>query len=133
MTAQSRHFPRFLKEIRAKAGAPIWRRDDETGETYVLKLTAAGAKAIVVDETKPSQGKTKQRPDHPPRRLIPDFADSVFCGSKTGASCAFHSAETPQPFVRREFGCERVPHAVRPARIASTVCITLRSSARPGP
>src|SRR5271165_5721276 len=35
----------LLKEIRAKAGAPIWRRDDETGQTYALKLTAAGAKA----------------------------------------------------------------------------------------
>ena len=28
----------LLKEIRAKAGAPIWRRDDETGQTYALKL-----------------------------------------------------------------------------------------------
>ena len=36
----------LLKEIRAKAGAPIWRRDDESGQTYALKLTAAGAKAL---------------------------------------------------------------------------------------
>ena len=42
----------LVKEMRAKAGAPIWRRDDETGQTYALKLTAAGAKAIAVDETK---------------------------------------------------------------------------------
>ena len=35
----------LVKEIRAKAGAPIWRRDDETGQTFALKLTAAGAKA----------------------------------------------------------------------------------------
>ena len=41
----------LVKEIRAKAGAPIWRRDEETGQTYALKLTAAGAKAIAVDET----------------------------------------------------------------------------------
>src|SRR5271157_347852 len=61
----------LLKEIRAKAGAPIWRRDDETGQTYVLKLTAAGAKAIAVDETKPPQGKTKRRPDHPPVSVDP--------------------------------------------------------------
>jgi hypothetical protein len=36
----------LVKEIRAKAGAPIWRPDEGTGQTYALKLTAAGAKAI---------------------------------------------------------------------------------------
>ncbi len=40
----------FTKEVRAKAGAPIWRRDEESGEDYALKLTAAGAKAIAVAE-----------------------------------------------------------------------------------
>src|SRR5208337_557173 len=30
----------LVKEIRAKAGAPIWRRDDKTGQAYALKLTA---------------------------------------------------------------------------------------------
>src|SRR5271165_17213 len=30
----------LVKEVRAKAGTPIWRRDDETGQTYALKLTA---------------------------------------------------------------------------------------------
>src|SRR5208337_4048368 len=55
----------LVKEIRAKAGAPIWRRDDETGQTFALKLTAAGAKAIAVDETGPSEGEAERRPDHP--------------------------------------------------------------------
>jgi len=40
----------FTKEVRPKAGAPIWRRDEESGEDYALKLTAAGAKAIAVAE-----------------------------------------------------------------------------------
>jgi hypothetical protein len=35
--------------IEAKPGAPIWRRD-EAGQGYALKLTAAGLKAIAVDE-----------------------------------------------------------------------------------
>ena len=35
----------LLKEIRAKAGAPIWRTTTRSGQTYALKLTAAGAKA----------------------------------------------------------------------------------------
>src|ERR1700751_5590173 len=39
----------FVREIEAKAGAPIWRRDD-AGQGYALKLTAAGLKAIAVDE-----------------------------------------------------------------------------------
>ena len=41
----------LVKEIRAKAGAPVWRRDDEAGISYGLKLTAAGAKAIAIDES----------------------------------------------------------------------------------
>jgi Protein of unknown function (DUF3489) len=55
----------LVKEIRAKAGAPIWRRDQETGHTYTLKLTAVGVKAIAVDETPPSQGEAGRRADHP--------------------------------------------------------------------
>jgi hypothetical protein len=39
----------LVREIEAKLGAPIWRRDDaEKG--YGLKLTAAGLKATAVDE-----------------------------------------------------------------------------------
>jgi hypothetical protein len=33
------------REIEAKPGAPIWRRDD-AGQGYALKLTTAGLKAI---------------------------------------------------------------------------------------
>jgi Protein of unknown function (DUF3489) len=54
----------IVKEIRAKAGAPIWRRDEEKGHTYALKLTAVGVKTIAVDETPPSQGDAERRPDH---------------------------------------------------------------------
>jgi hypothetical protein len=34
----------LAKEIKAKAGAPIWRRDGESDQAYFLKLSAAGAK-----------------------------------------------------------------------------------------
>jgi Protein of unknown function (DUF3489) len=40
----------FVKEVKAKASDPAWRRDDESGASYALKLTAAGAKAIAVDD-----------------------------------------------------------------------------------
>ena len=42
----------LVREIEAKPGAPIWRRDD-AGQAYALKLTAAGLKAIAVDERSP--------------------------------------------------------------------------------
>ena len=41
----------LVKEIKAKPGAPVWRRDDEAGQSYALKLTALGAKAIAIDES----------------------------------------------------------------------------------
>ena len=39
----------FAREIHARPGTPLWRRD-ETGRSFALKLTAAGLKAIAVDE-----------------------------------------------------------------------------------
>ena len=39
----------LVKEIKAKAGAPSWRRDAETGQSFALKLTAAGLKASTTD------------------------------------------------------------------------------------
>jgi len=38
-----------VREIKAKAGSPIWRRDTRTDQTYSLKLTAAGLKVIAAD------------------------------------------------------------------------------------
>jgi|ERR1700733_11389755 hypothetical protein len=40
----------FVKEVKAKASDPIRRRDEGSGASYALKLTAAGAKAIAIDE-----------------------------------------------------------------------------------
>ena len=40
----------FVKEVKAKSDDPIWRRDEESGASYALKLTAAGAKAIAVGD-----------------------------------------------------------------------------------
>ena len=38
----------LVKEVRAKAGAPVWRRDAEMGQAYALQLTGDGAKAAAV-------------------------------------------------------------------------------------
>jgi hypothetical protein len=40
----------LVKEIKAKAGMAVWRRDDEAGQAYSLKLTATGLRAIAVDD-----------------------------------------------------------------------------------
>jgi hypothetical protein len=39
----------LAREVRAVAGMPVWRRE-ESGRCYALKLTAAGLKAIAVDD-----------------------------------------------------------------------------------
>jgi Protein of unknown function (DUF3489) len=56
----------LVREIRAKTGMPVWRRD--AGQSYALKLTAAGSKAIAVDdgsdEATTSAETTEPRPIH---------------------------------------------------------------------
>jgi hypothetical protein len=59
----------LAKEIKAKSDNPIWRRDEESGASYALKLTAAGAKAIGIDEGVESEdathkGGTLENRDH---------------------------------------------------------------------
>src|SRR5690349_15319289 len=39
----------LAKEIRAKPGAFVWRRDEATGQGFALKLTAAGSRAVAAD------------------------------------------------------------------------------------
>jgi uncharacterized protein DUF3489 len=72
----------LAREIEAKPGAPVWRRDDD-GQGYALKLTAAGLKAIAVDEGSQDaialgeapqpQAKNRVSPDegHPARAAAP--------------------------------------------------------------
>ena len=38
-----------MREIKAKTGMEAWRRDEETGQAYSLKMTDAGLKAIAAD------------------------------------------------------------------------------------
>src|ERR1700693_1675087 len=40
----------LLNEINAKPGMAIWRREDEAGQSFSLKLTAAGLRAIAIDD-----------------------------------------------------------------------------------
>ena len=45
----------LAKEIKAKPGAHVWRRDDANGQAYALKLTAAGLKAIAVEDAEAAE------------------------------------------------------------------------------
>jgi DNA-binding MarR family transcriptional regulator len=40
----------LVREVRAKAGAPVWRRDGDAGFSYALRLTTAGTNAIAIDK-----------------------------------------------------------------------------------
>jgi hypothetical protein len=52
----------FAKEIKAKPGAPVWRRDEQGGQSYALKLTAAGSRATG-DATGLTLGETSEGTD----------------------------------------------------------------------
>jgi hypothetical protein len=62
----------LAKEIKAKAGLPIWRRDGDSDQAYSLKLSAAGAKAIAVGEAQSG----KPSPASPVQEPLPDSMDS---------------------------------------------------------
>jgi hypothetical protein len=60
--------------VKDKTGAGAWRRDEELGQAYGLKLTPAGLKAIAVDE-----GNDDERPsvsDIAPTRERPNSTKS---------------------------------------------------------
>jgi hypothetical protein len=61
----------LIKEIKTKAGVPVWRRDEETGQLYSLKLSATGAKAIAASEETPPEGNREQRSDIRPTGSTP--------------------------------------------------------------
>lgn len=45
----------LAKETKAKQGAHVWRRDEATGLSYALKVTAAGLKAIAVEDAETAE------------------------------------------------------------------------------
>jgi len=75
----------LAKEIKTKAGAPIWRRDVENDQAYSLKLSAAGAKAIAIGE---EQNGT-QAPSSPAQEYLPELmGSSETAGHTAGAGKA---------------------------------------------
>jgi hypothetical protein len=68
----------LVREVRAKAGMPVWRRDN-VGQNYAVKLTAKGLKALVVgdgsdDATSPSEAPQPQPKPRANKASGPDLA-----------------------------------------------------------
>jgi Protein of unknown function (DUF3489) len=55
----------LVREIRAKAGMPVWRRD-AAGQGYALKVTAGGLNAIAVHEAPQQAIEPIEAPQSPP-------------------------------------------------------------------
>jgi hypothetical protein len=63
----------LAKEVKAKTGKPIWRRDDVTEQAYALGITAAGVNAVAADvkvqsETVGAAAIARSPDDRPARR-----------------------------------------------------------------
>ena len=78
----------LAREIKAKGGMEAWRRDDETGQAYSLKLTVAGLKAIAADE-RGSQSI--------PSTAVPQNPNEDLSKAKTAANMAAAPSATAAP------------------------------------
>ena len=74
----------LVRVVRAKAGMPVWRRDD-AGQSSALKLTAAALKAIAIDAQSEESTKTSKttRAQPQPSSDATNAADPDIVGAKT--------------------------------------------------
>ena len=87
-------FSRPVSCARSKRRREAWRRDEETGQAYSLKLTDAGLKAIAADERGSQSIPSSVRPENP----IP----SAFCrcaSSSLLATSVYFSPSSRRPSV----------------------------------
>jgi DNA-binding MarR family transcriptional regulator len=85
----------LVREVRAKAGMPVWRRDAQNAQSYALKLTAAGAKAIAVtpdDDATPAADEERL-----PAEQSPTLAPQNQTDAGAFASPSAQAFPTPRP------------------------------------
>ncbi|MBV8661521.1 MAG: DUF3489 domain-containing protein [Hyphomicrobiales bacterium] len=82
----------LVQEIKIKQGASAWRRDAATAQSYALKLTAAGLKAISIE----ADGAAEAAGEHAPLTI----ADTAAVSATLAA--ASPSATEPSPAAPRE-------------------------------
>jgi Protein of unknown function (DUF3489) len=102
----------LAKEIKAKGGAPIWRRDAESDQAYSLKLSAAGAKAIAVSEERSG----KPAPEALAQESLPDSMDS--------SEIAPHAAEAGKAAPRKGSKLASVMALLRRSKGATILALT---------
>jgi hypothetical protein len=89
----------LVEEVKAKAGMPVWRRDEQDGQPYTLMLTAAGPKAMAVnpDDDASSAGDDERSPpegDQPPTSA--ELDRSAAEASTAESAQAFATPRTPR-------------------------------------
>jgi hypothetical protein len=83
----------LVREIKAKTGMEAWRRDEETGQAYSLKFTAAGLKAIPLDDR---GSRSMPTVDIAPN-ANDDSPESKTAANLTPAAVATAASTTPAP------------------------------------
>jgi hypothetical protein len=102
----------LVTEIKANAGAPVWRRDEESAQSYALQLTAVGLRAIVVDEGAAQEGAGELSSSS---AANPPTAETVtmLVGREPGVDEALHSdGDTTDSDPNKSFG-QRTPMTPR--------------------
>jgi Protein of unknown function (DUF2924)/Protein of unknown function (DUF3489) len=89
----------LVKEIRAKAGTPVWRRDEQNAQSYALKLTAAGLKAIAVTPDDDAAHAADEERSRKEVDQSPSFAQPA--RTAAGASSAPSAQALPMPRAPR--------------------------------
>ena len=96
----------LVSEIKARSGMEIWRRDEETGQAYSLKLTVAGLKAIPADE--------RGSQSIPSTAVSPNTNDDS-SKAKTAANMAAARSATAAPTATAVVAPYRASRADRPS------------------
>jgi hypothetical protein len=89
----------LVEEVKAKTGMLVWRRDEQDGHPYALRLTAAGTKAIAVnpEEDASPAGDEERSPaegDQPPTSA--EFDRNAAGAPAVESAPAFATPRTPR-------------------------------------
>jgi len=90
----------LVEEVKAKAGMPVWRRDEQDGQPYALALTAAGARAIAVnpDDDASEAADEERSPPEGDQPTTSAEADGTAPGASAAESAqAFATPLAPRP------------------------------------
>jgi hypothetical protein len=84
----------FAKEIKAKADTAVWRHDEDTGQAFALKLTAAGLKAVA-DENN-TKVKTESEYKSPASSAVTEVTETVATPAAVDTAVSVSTAAAPR-------------------------------------